>query len=392
MATTPAPYPPPTSPAPVCNSGAFGELVDSTLNFTGGYAAGIGGNFSSARAQLLGNLDEYRALQNKGYLYTAADYAFLDFPKALTLYDAYNLTPAKAGLLESNVSSYCSSLVPPPLTDANYEYVVGGELRHYWANITLNESQATLGSVQTTDDVAQSVYESAQALGWCRAADVQYRIASSLGGNYVDVSPAAKAYAKSLMGGQAGLGNSIYSQSAAQAYASGDYAAALYAAEYENAFGRPFPNLTDSQLRGAVRANIGNATSGDWPSEFSSHAEFYINEANLAKDNATERGYLLQAYSTSVLAGGIAAANEKLSGSFVASNSIPSGVIAQELNGLQQSVAALQQELSEIYAVMLVVLVLLLALLAVILALLLRHGKETGRPPEAIKGRGRGRR
>ena len=152
----------------------------------------LSGDFGSAKSQSIGNLNAYRTLQGKGYLYTAADFAFLDFAKVFTLYNARNLNESEAWGLESNVSTYCSSLTPPPLTEATTSTFSAGNLRHYWANITLNESEQLLNSSQTTDDVMQSVYESAEALGWCKATGIQYQIASSLGGNYVMVSPSKR--------------------------------------------------------------------------------------------------------------------------------------------------------------------------------------------------------
>jgi hypothetical protein len=373
-----------------CNASAFGTLVNSTLNFTGSYIMNLSGNFSAAKSQLLGNLNEYKALQGKGYAYTAADFAFLDFAKEFTLYNAQNLNESDAWNIESNVSTYCSSLTPPPLTDSNYEYVLGGNLRHYWANITLNESEQLLNSSQTTDDVMQSIYQSAEALGWCRATGIQYQIASSLGGNYVMVSPSTKAYVSSQINGQTGLASDLYSQSMRQAYAAGQYATALYAEEYENAFGsKPFPNLNNSQLISAISGNIRNASSGTWPSQFAAQAEFYLNEAKASKNASAATNYLHQAYSTSVLASGLAAANARLSGSFIPSSGATVSTAAmQELSDLQQSVNELQQELSDVYFVLLVVVVLLFALLVALLMMLLKP-KGVTRKPRAKRRRAR---
>lgn len=370
-----------------CNASEFGMLVNSTLNFTGGYIGNLSGNFGTAREQLLGNIYAYRALQGKGYPYTAADFAFLDFPKAFTLYNAGRFNRTDAAMVEANVSSYCSSLSAPPLTDTNYGYVIGGNIRRYWANITLNASQEMLNSTQTTDDVVQSIYGDADALAWCKAADIQYQIASSLGGNYVSVPPSMKAYVGSLASGL-GSEDNIYSQSEAQAYDSGDYATALYAIEYEKAFGRPLPNLNDSQMAAAASENMMNSTSGTWPYEFALQAEFFLNEAEISQNATLKAGYLDQAYSTSALASGLAAADAKLSGSFTSAGAVPSGAILQKLSGLQQEVAALQQELSEVYVVLLVVMVLLFALLVAILVLALRPRAAAGAPAQ---GRGRGR-
>ena len=137
----------------------------------------------------------------------------------------------------------------------------------------------------------------------------------------------------------------------------------------------PFPGLSAS-------------TSGTWPYEFALQAEFFLNEAEISQNATLKAGYLDQAYSTSALASGLAAADAKLSGSFTSAGAVPSGAILQKLSGLQQEVAALQQELSEVYVVLLVVMVLLFALLVAILVLALRPRAAAGAPAQ---GRGRGR-
>jgi hypothetical protein len=366
-----------------CNASAFPMLVGSTMNFSEGYAMNISGAFGSAKSQLIGNLNAYRALQGKGYRYTAADFAFLDFGKVFTLYNARDLNESYVGLLESNISSYCASVTPPPLTDTNYEYVSGGDIRLYWANMTLNDSEALLNASETTDDVAQSLYESSEALGWCKAAGIQFQIASSLGGNYVAVSPGIRSYVSGQINAQAGLSGDLYSRTMRQAYAAGDYATALYATEYENAFGtKAAPALNGSQLATATSANIRNASAGVWPSQFAAQAEFYINEANATRNASAAEGYLQQAYSTSVLAAGLASANARLSGSFVPANysNTSSGSVQQQLEGLRQSVSSLQQQLAQVYVVLLVVTVLVFVLLAAMLVMLLRQ------QPQAVRG------
>lgn len=353
-----------------CNISAFAILTNYTLDFSRSYISNITGNFSSAKSQLLDNLAQYDALQGKGYLYTAADFAFLDFIKAFMLYNARNLDPVSVGSVVTDVSSYCYSLSPPPLTDTNYEYVIGGNLRSMWANSTLNASQTFLSSEQTTDDAAQSLYDAGQALGWCKASDIEYQIAYSLGGNYVAVSPSIKPYVTSLMNSLSGYGSTIYLTSAEHAYASGDYATALYALEYEKAFGKPVPsNMTDSQIISAVSSSAASSNIGIWPTEFSIHSEFYLAQAMQARNETAKRNYLNQAYSTAILASGLSAANAKLAGSLVISNSTP---VAQEILSIQQS-------MSQIYIILLMMLILMFVMFIALLVLALRGGPVLAR-------------
>ena len=191
----------------------------------------------------------------------------------------------------------------------------------------------------------------------------------------------------SQINGQTGLASDLYSQRMRQAYAAGDYASALYARGVrERLRQQAVPGLNSSQLSGATSANIRNARR-NWPSQVAAQAEFYLNEANASRNASAAADCLQQAYSTSVLASGLASADARLSGSF-----IPSigrhilGAVLQKLDGLQQSVNPLQQELAEVYAVLLVVVVLVFALLAALLVMLLKPKKRTRKPGRRREG------
>ncbi|VVB76711.1 Archaeal Lon protease [uncultured archaeon] len=367
-----------------CNVDAFNSLVNATFDFAGGAINGIGGNFADAKRELSSNLGAYERIRTKGYLYTAADFAFLDYSYGYILSHAGGINSTAAAATLDNVSAYCSSLASPNMTDANYEYVVGGRLRLLWAGITLNSSVNALISAQTTDDVAQSLYSASAAAGWCQAANEQFAIASQLGGNYVGVSPSVKTEAARLIGNESALaGGGIYAQSASEAYSSGDYATALYAAEYVNAFGRsvPFANLSAGELTASINANLANSTKGIWPAEFTGQSRFYASQALAASNKTAALAYLYQAYTTSTLARGISSANAQLSGTFTAYNS--TGTSAQQLADIRQNISGIQQSISQIYAVMLIGLVLLFVAFVAIIALVLRHEG----PRKAKRGR-----
>lgn len=353
-----------------CNLSAFGQLVNSTFNFTRATIASLPSNFSSAMQQLSGNIDNYRKLANDGFLYTSADFSFLSFISAFTLANADNYTVSRAANLLSNVSGYCASLVPPPLTTSNYEFVTGGELRQYWANITIASAEQQLSSEQTTDDIITSIYTAASAEGWCMASAQLYSIASYMGGDYVQVSPSLRASAANAISKARNYGNSMYLQSALQAYNKGDYATALYAAAYANAFDSPIPNMSTAQLYSGTLANINNATNGTWPSQFASQSEFYFRQSLLSKGDV-ERSYASQAYLTSRLAAGLASANGAVTHSFIVSN--------QSTAGLSPQLSNIEQQISQIYDLMFINAALLFVVLVVILVKILPQGKPKRR-------------
>jgi predicted S18 family serine protease len=364
-----------------CNTSFFTSLVNHTFNFTSSYIENISSNFSSARQQLLNNLNEYRQIANKGYLYTGADFSFLDFLNAFTLSNKNNFNVNSTDLVLQNISDYCSSLMPPPMTDKNYEYVIGGELRKLWGNITITNAKNSLSSEQTTDDIIQALYTSASALGWCRAADVQFSIASSMGGSYVQMSPSLRSRASSAINTANNYGNSgLYIQSAVQAYNSGDYATAIYAATYAEVFMPPIMgNATISQLYTTSVSNIKNVTLGIWPSQFAAQSEFYIRESAISQ-GVQKRNYVDQAYSTSMLAVGLESMNKLLSSSFIPYNATQSGTAQSGISQqAAQEIADIEGRVAEMYILMVANALLLFTILIILIFHMVAHKKTRRR-------------
>jgi len=347
-----------------CNESVFSSLLGFTFNYTRSYISNMSSNFSVAKQQLLENMNAYETLANRGYEYTAANFAFLDSIYAFTLSNSNNLDAENASTVLSGISSYCSSLIPPPLTDNNYEQVTGGKLRQLWGNITIGNAESLLSVEQTTDDMVQALYTGASALGWCKAADEEFLLASFMGGNYVQASPTLRSNVVNAINIARSYGTGgIYIESALQAYNSGDYITALYAATYADVFNPSVSdNTTVAQLYSDTLSNIANATSGMWPSKFAAHSEFYFRES-IASQGLLERYYAIQAYTTSLLAKSIATANLAITNSFIASNGSVSGFPAS----VALQIDRIEQSISQIYQVLLIDTILLFAVLVALL-------------------------
>ena len=345
-----------------CNNSAFSILTNFTFDLVQGTELSISSNFSVARQQLLSNLDTYKQLVPEGYLYSAANLAFLDYINAFTLANADSYNASEASSLLENLSSYCSSLVPPPLTDSNYEFVIGGKLRQYWANITLDTARQLLINEQTTDDEIQSIRSAASADGWCSASDAMYTLAAEMGGSYVDVSPSLKTSAAAAISQARNYRSSIYSQTAVQAYNDGDYATALYAASYANVFGPDIPrNTSISLLYSQTLHNLTNITSGIWPTQFGAQSEFFFRQS-VALNGSKAMDFALQAHNMAQLASALAADNAAISASFTATNYTAGSLqqIALQIEGLQESVTQIYWMLLLNAALLFFVLVVLL--------------------------------
>jgi hypothetical protein len=325
-------------------------------------------------------------LFNKGYLYTSADFTFLDLMQAFTLANSQNITVDGATSLLDNVSSYCSSLMPPPMTDTNYEFIVGGRMRQIWGNITIGNAEELLNTEQTTDDIIQSVHDSASALGWCKAAYESYAIASGMGGNYIQTSPLLKGEASSKINSANGAGG-IYLQAATQAYDAGDYATALYSAVYANVFGASNSStMTLGRLYSESLKNMNNATVGTWPSQFAMQSEFYFRQSVLTQGNLS-RSYAEQAYSTSRLAIGLEDADSVILSSFTYSNSsqgMPQQVVDE--------ISTIKQNISQIYWLLLFDAVMMFVILIILLFHLLSQRDKRSSAGEAFRKADRKRR
>jgi predicted S18 family serine protease len=372
-----------------CNMSAFRQLVNSTLNYTREQITNLSADqrFSGIAAQLGDVLNESKAIVQHNYLYAGADLAFLDYIDVF--YFSNHGTNISSGLqVLLNTQKYCSSLVQPPLTSSNYEYVLSAELRRSWANYTINTTMAeyNLTSIDT-DGVLSSMYSAAQADGWCRAAGTIYASQQAYNASeFVQPSQELGVVALSKLDRAKAYGASLYFNTAQLAYNQGDYPLAIIDADYAYAMSRVSAgtvNMTNSEITGAAGALlVANATYGVWATEFAKEALFYINESRLTSNSTLAHTFAIQAYSSASLAQSIG------SDTLLIYKSLVPSVAAQSvnLNAVLSSIGTLDSMLL-ILLVLLVVIVMLIAINVVLVALLLRKHRHVRRA-----GRGRKRR
>ncbi|MDE1828319.1 MAG: hypothetical protein KGH65_04115, partial [Candidatus Micrarchaeota archaeon] len=315
-----------------------------------------------------------------------ADLAFAKYSTAFLLANS-NLTQASAETVYNNVSSYCASLNAPLLTSANYEYVIGGQVRQTWASITLNESKHELLNASTTDEIAQAISQTGTAYAWCLAANNMYQIASTSNSQFVNLSQGilqnVSARVNSVQKYQ-----SLYSQAAQVDYKARLYGAALYNAQYALTFGNTTTGaMNDSQIVLATGSNIASSSNdGIWPFEFASQAVFYLNQALLQNDPAQINGSIQTAYTISVLSGRLSDANRLITSSLVpyTPSNITSSQISAQLSGIED-------QIGQIYDLLFAIVGLLFVVLIVLILLLLKRAEE--KPAIAIpKSRAQSRR
>ncbi len=362
-----------------CNVSRFSQLVNYTLNFTSKEIESFPSNFSEAKQQMLGNQERYEEIESKGYGYSAADFAFLQFLQAFVLANKDNYSLSGAQSVLANVSNYCSSLQTPLVNNKNYEYVVGGEFRQYLANQALSEAGALINSSNTTDGYIEGLYYVAQADGWCRASQSLYDIASQINGTYVSFSPQLEQDAYALLTNASKYGASIYLQAAEKAFKDGNYPVALYGAAYAYALDNPYAtsNLTNAQIANLTLSNINKSVIGGiWSYEFAAQAAFYLNEYKLGNESD-----LVPAYMTSLLARELVKVNGELSSSFeVPSVTAPvSPALLSQIQSVNETLLSISQDIKELFGLLIIVFILLFAILVVLLILLANYGKTSAR-------------
>ncbi len=287
-----------------CSVPFFKRIQNLTLNLSNHAISNLSSQtgFSTVAHQLSGLNSEGALLGRKGYLYEAADREFLDYIEAYTfLAHSTNINKTFGAL---NVTgSYCSGLISPQLTNQNYPYIIGGELRQSWANLTLNGTIPSNLSQIDTDTLLRMSSNIGESYAWCKGSSLMYAAAAGIGGLPVVYSSAVSNLAASRIN-RALPYPGLYLSSAKQLYGNGKYGAAIYAADYAYADGKAAKeaNATASTLRSMAISIADNSTYGIWGTQFSDEALFYVNESSLAHNFNISYSYAFSAYQTAILA------------------------------------------------------------------------------------------
>jgi predicted S18 family serine protease len=375
-----------------CNMSAFESLKNFTLNSTENQIADMGSNYGNAAMQMQRQMLQYESIGAKGYLYSASDLAFLEYINAFTFSNSEHITKASAQAVVQNVSDYCSAIVSPRLTNLNYEYVIGGELRQSWGQIYASEANQSVNSSQTSDELVSSMYLAGSANAWCGAAAQMYGIAASQGGTPVSYGLSVSGNASELINSisKYGTGN-LYVESAISSYKAGNYGAAIYDAAYANAFSGDVSVVGNLTSQNPLFQNLSGYNDGIWPTEFALQSKFYLYEAEMNSNNASlSQSYAYQAYTTGVLAQYLDRYNGMISGSFV--NSTATQAQTAPINStIMDRLDRIQGDVYGIYAMLLIILAVLILLIVMLTAMVLtfRRGAQVH---ETKRGRTNGNR
>ncbi|MCL5429945.1 MAG: hypothetical protein M1504_00520 [Candidatus Marsarchaeota archaeon] len=361
-----------------CSEDIFQDLSVSTLNFANDSinALSDSGRFNGVISQMKATTLQDSGIISKGYLYTGSDLAFRTYLDSF-VFDNYLSNITVAETVTTSIKQYCDSLSPPQLTKSNYEYVLGGELRQSWGEIT---SESTLQSFNytselTTDDALFNINQAAAANAWCTAADTMYRLSNQTNVQTVVTSPSLSSIAYTKVSRLSTYGTNLYLTAANDALSAKNYALAMLEADYgyaiENSSEAELTMNTTQLLSNSTRL-AKNSTYGAWATQFANEAMFYVYQSNMTTNSTLKLEYAQESYTAAFLA------NQMSSDMALIYNSMEPGNSPQT-TGVQQTPSStsgsyytdLVQMLNNIVYLVIVMIVINVVLLGVVLYLLL---------------------
>ncbi|MHB1830241.1 MAG: S16 family serine protease [Candidatus Micrarchaeaceae archaeon] len=329
---------------PSCNGSAFAPLANFTFNFTSHEIGLINGTmFGGVKSQLYGQLAQAEQLSAKGYLYTGADLAFIEYPTAV-VFANYNVSGSQAKSIASNISSYCTSINnPPQMTDANYEMVIGAEARVSWAMATLSGVFSELNASQTSDGILLALESAAPAYAWCAAANQMYNISSGMGGNAIESSSnTAENASAGLSAAEKKYGSQFYVSAAKYSLNSSDYGAVLYSLAYANVFYNSSMSQNALNSTPALVSGMLSSARGIWPSLFAMQSYFYLSQANLSTHGSgIYQSYISNARTTAALSIELQGVDAYLQRNFIPFSGTYTGNVSSQLNHMQRQITLL---------------------------------------------------
>ncbi|VVC01833.1 Lon protease [uncultured archaeon] len=224
-------------------------------------------------------------LASRGYYFSAANDAFLNYLDAETIANGDTLdVEGKV----AQVNGCLANVQGAQITDANFEWVAGSELRESWAVKKLGEVRDEAGNATLREEKYVAYHDAMYADAWCRISGLLEANAPS-GGNPADESSLENLSAQYLAAAtKANVSDSdaLWHLENAQAlHSQGKYAGAIYdsvfAIEMDGA-GKSFDANEDAALGELSRLSAEKRQSF-WGDVYASHAAFVMDGG----DNAT---------------------------------------------------------------------------------------------------------
>ncbi|MBU0591417.1 hypothetical protein KKF81_02350 [Candidatus Micrarchaeota archaeon] len=228
-------------------------------------------------------IQRQEGILGQGYIFTAANEAFLnyiDISTINTLLSGDVDLPRKKG----EIGKCLTSIVRPNITDTNFEWVVGSDLRQAWAYDRL---QTTEVNDLLADEKFVRYNELVYAEAWCMVAKETIKSTPD-DGNVINES-AWKQLAQDMLENAEATGTMLPETAsrliiAQDSYDKGRYGAAIYDSAYVIAMENADRDISNRSVAIEVVQMIDENRTSLWGGIYQSHAAFlyHMNETNTA--------------------------------------------------------------------------------------------------------------
>ncbi|MEM4272397.1 MAG: S16 family serine protease [Candidatus Bilamarchaeaceae archaeon] len=266
---------------------AFAEITVEMINDERAAASKVGD--AQVREYFWKKIEQQEELLSKGYYYSAANDAFLNYILADSLSHIGN--PDVDGKMRE-VGECIAAAKPIEPTYENYEWVMGGDARMKRAENQLAKFEGYEKGTKEEDYYA--IYELDYALAWCQAASRMYAQAEKAGGSPID-ELVLKGIADEYLGiseNYTGIEESENYQNGLELYEEGRYAGAIHEIVYALSFERKNYAKENGELSAAAAEEINQGKRKSvWGRIFQAHTEY------LLAANDTEGAYATAVFS-----------------------------------------------------------------------------------------------
>ena len=310
---------PPQPPAPLslsaysydcpgCGIDGFRSIAGWIVNRTAGEVDAVGAKNASGTETILPLLRKQvadsREMLDKGYLYTAANTAFLNLVDAEVVMNA-TMNRTDLGLLISSVDDCIRTTDRGRLTRENLDWRVGADLRAMWAKNKIDDVKRRELGVKDNEEMFVLYKDALLARTWCEVSKQFYEAAAETGGTRADegslrnlaltrVGEADRALAAS---GDSDSDLQFHLLGAKTALNASQYGAAVYDSDYVLG-SLEARNLTSGEDDAVIsKANGFAARKGKslWAALFFAHAAYY-NATNGGAATVARLGFIADRY------------------------------------------------------------------------------------------------
>lgn len=265
----------------------FVPVASSMISLENETLASINGtdnDSASIRAFFQNEMVQQERMEQEGYLFSAANDAFLDYTDLATI-KAILANDTDIPREKGSLATCLSALPEPQITDQNWQWIVGADLRERWAFDKYNTTNSD--DTDLEDEKYAKINDLEYGEAWCQVAGSLLAQAPA-GGTPIDESAWKQLAAQKIKEATGLQPQHLDSQdklnTSEESYAAGRYGAAIYDAVYVIVNEQAPP----ADLRNETEIMLSQTRTSLWGRIYQSHAAFLLgqNETSAAYTTA----------------------------------------------------------------------------------------------------------